>query len=982
MGRSAAKTSAPRIQGLLRQRLIDDLDASSGAVWILGPAGAGKSTLAAAYVGQSERRSLWYRSDMTDADPWTIFHYLRRTARMRSLPRPTSGGTLGVFAGRFFEALFQQVDMLVIDDCQIALEADPDGFAELLRAAVLALPSEARLLMLSRREPPPPVSGLVPRGLVSVLGWSELSFTLSETEELLEQHGNDAVKADQLHDWTGGWPAGLAMWVGGAMPSLPSQLPLEPGQPLFDFLSTEVFGSLDASMQSVLKQTCLLPTITSMAARTVTGDEDAPRHLRRATRLGLCVNEIGSESLTHRLHPLWAAFLRTRLSAEEEGALGLRSIDALEEDGDLEAAAELAIELGCWKRLAAICRAHAPVIAAAGRRATVARWLGALPNEEVDDDGWLRYWRAVTTGAFPPAVMSDELDVVLALHDERGDDVGVCLAWAEGAQFASTSAISAAGLEHWLDVWTTATVEPRLSEVPVAVVARVAIAMTLLLRMLGDADADGWADRALLEARRAEDTDLEVMAGAIAALHFGVGGNLPGAARALGRLGQLAHGPRFEPHATLALGAGRSLYEYLAGHYQVARDTALEAIDVGRQQGILVWRDSISTYGLFASFVLDDREACERLVEEIHSLPLRGAVLDINRHLAKGMLAEYRGELMEAERAVAAALAGMRSLGADPTGRALAMSGNGHLLVQLSRLEEARELATELEELAARSNMVTIHHWAGLLRAHLAGETGDAEGELRGLRQGMHAATRMGAPQLIFPSTRVLSRLFARALELDVEVAHVGRAIRSLALPPPAGAPYAWPRSVEVRTLGGFDVLRDREPAKISGGPARLLQALIAAGSREVRHERIADDLWPDADGDAARRSLDTTLHRLRRSLGRDAVALDKGLIGIAAQCCAVDAYAFERAASQLAAKPSPHGVGPLVTLYRGPFLPHIDEPWAAAYRSKLALALSRALSAVAERDAGGVDEHVWAVALDKLGPGEAAERLRASLGG
>ncbi len=949
---------------------------------MLGPAGAGKSTLAASYAGQSGRRSLWYRADMTDADPWTIFHYLRRMVRMRSLPRPTSGGALGVFAGRFFEALFQQIDMLVIDDCQVALDAGPEGFGELLRAAVLALPPDARLLMLSRREPPPTVSGLVPRGLVSMLGWSELSFTRSETEALLERHGTDAVKADQIHDWTGGWPAGLAMWVGGAMPALPSQLSLEPGQPLFDFLSTEVFGSLDVPMQLVLKQTCLLPTITAKAAQTVTGDEDAPRHLRRATRLGLCVNEIGSEILTHRLHPLWAAFLRTRLSPEDESLLGLRSIDALEEDGDLEAAAELAKELERWDRLAAICRAHAPVMAAAGRRATVARWVSALPREQVDEDGWLRYWRAVTTGAYAPAAMSDELVIVLGLHTEGGDHVGVCLAWAEGAQVASTSAISAASLEHWLDAWTTSAVESRLGDVPTAVVAHVSIAMTLLLRMLGDHEAARWADRALCEARRAEDTDLEVMAGAIASLHFGVGGDLPGAARALGRLEQLAHGPRFEPHATLALGAGRSLYEYLAGHYQVAKDTALEAIEVGKQQGILVWRDAVCTYGLFASFVLDDQDACEALVEEIHALPLRGAVLDINRHLATGMLAEHRGALVEAERAVAAALAGMRSLGADPTGRALAMSGNGHLLIQLSRFAEAGELVRELEALATHSKMVTIDHWASLLSAHLAGETGDPEGEVRGLSRALQAAARMGTPQLIFPSTRVLSGLFGRALELDIEVAHVARAIRALGLPPPPGAPYGWPRPIEVRTLGGFDVLRDEQPAGVSGGPARLLQALVAAGSCEVRHERIADDLWPDAEGDAARRSLDTTLHRLRRALGRDAVALDRGLIGIASERCAVDAYAFEKAASRLAANPSPRGVRPLVTLYRGPFLPHLDEPWAAAYRGKLALALGRALSAVAERDVSGVDEDVWALALERLGPGDAAERLRASLGG
>jgi len=44
--------------------------------------------------------------------------------------------------------------------------------------------------------------------------------------------------------------------------------------------------------------------------------------------------------------------------------------------------------------------------------------------------------------------------------------------------------------------------------------------------------------------------------------------------------------------------------------------------------------------------------------------------------------------------------------------------------------------------------------------------------------------------------------------------------------------------------------------------------ALIAMGGRQVPQTRLADLLWPDAEGDAAYRALITTLQRLRRLIG------------------------------------------------------------------------------------------------------------------
>jgi LuxR family transcriptional regulator, maltose regulon positive regulatory protein len=84
-----AKISSPRVtQPYLRTRLFKSLDAvrNRPLVWISGPAGAGKTTLAISYLNARHLKFLWYRFDARDADPAAFFYYLREAAS-RSWPR-------------------------------------------------------------------------------------------------------------------------------------------------------------------------------------------------------------------------------------------------------------------------------------------------------------------------------------------------------------------------------------------------------------------------------------------------------------------------------------------------------------------------------------------------------------------------------------------------------------------------------------------------------------------------------------------------------------------------------------------------------------------------------------------------------------------------------------------------------------------------------------------------------------------------------
>jgi len=110
---------------------------------------------------------------------------------------------------------------------------------------------------------------------------------------------------------------------------------------------------------------------------------------------------------------------------------------------------------------------------------------------------------------------------------------------------------------------------------------------------------------------------------------------------------------------------------------------------------------------------------------------------------------------------------------------------------------------------------------------------------------------------------------------------------------------------VSVFTLGRFSLLLKGVPAeygrKAPKRPLELLKAIIALGGRDISTVTLMSALWPDADGDSAQRSFDTTLHRLRKVLGDDRVlALNDGKLTLDGRYCWVDVWQFERLLGQV----------------------------------------------------------------------------------
>jgi LuxR family maltose regulon positive regulatory protein len=421
-------------RGLLgRENLLEMLDraVTKRITVISAPPGSGKTSLLRAWADrETHLRRIAFISVLREQQHaprfWGCVLDAMRNPLGSNRPDGQPAATVALDDDTVFDRVLSEVagqiepSVLIIDDLHELKSADALAQLEQLLAI---LPSPARVVLSSRRDPPIRLHQLRLADEFAEIRAGDLRFSERETRALLaaSEIGLSEAGVGALYERTEGWAAGLRL----AVISLSGHPDAErfvaefsgTDRAIGEYLMAEMLERQPVEVQSMLLRTSLVDRMNGELADLLAGRAGSEQMLLELEEANAFVVSLDPQRTWFRYHQLLVDFLRLELrrtSADEVPALHRRAARWFAERGDVLEAVRHTLAAGDWPDAARLVADHS------------FRWVL---------DGQAGTIRAVLE-AFPEGASADHPDLALAhaaaeLNEGRLEEAAAQLALAE-----------------------------------------------------------------------------------------------------------------------------------------------------------------------------------------------------------------------------------------------------------------------------------------------------------------------------------------------------------------------------------------------------------------------------------------------------------------------------------------------------------------------------------------------------------------------
>jgi LuxR family transcriptional regulator, maltose regulon positive regulatory protein len=371
--------------------------AVTGRVTVISaPAGSGKTSLLRAWADRSINppRVAFVSVDRDEQEAQRFWSSVLNAIRgpAASTDRQTQPTAAELLGDELLDAVVSELAeqpepfVLIIDDLHEL--RSPDALAQLDRL-LAELPSSARVVLSSRRDPPIRLHKLRLEGELAEIRAGDLRFSESEMRELLAASGislsDEGVAA--LYERTEGWAAGLRL----AMISLsrhadPERFVAEfsgTDRAIGEYLMAEMLEGQPSEVQSMMLRTSLVDRMNGELADLLAGRSGSEQMLLELEDANAFVVSLDTQRTWFRYHHLLADFLRLELrrtSADEVSDLHRRAARWFAEHGDVVEAVRHTQAAGDWPDAARLLADHLFSLTLDGNEGAIAVLLRSFPE--------------------------------------------------------------------------------------------------------------------------------------------------------------------------------------------------------------------------------------------------------------------------------------------------------------------------------------------------------------------------------------------------------------------------------------------------------------------------------------------------------------------------------------------------------------------------------------------------------------------------